>query len=66
MLWTSKSNDSLVKIYLIVQKIHCMNTNLAEFPFYRVAAEINAQSAVVKMCVSWKAETMASSQRTVR
>jgi len=53
MLWTSNSCDSLVKVCFIVQKIHYMNTNVAEFPVYRAAAaeEINAQSAVLKMCV---------------
>jgi hypothetical protein len=47
MLWTSKPYDSLVKIYFTVQKIHYMNTHVAEFPFYRAAEEINAQSDVL-------------------
>ena len=52
MLWTSKPYDSLVKVYFIVQKIHYMNKNVAEFPFYRAGEEINAQSAVLEMCVA--------------
>jgi hypothetical protein len=52
MLWTSKSYDSLVKVYFIAQTIHCMNNNMAEFPFYRAAEEINAQSDVLKLCVA--------------
>jgi hypothetical protein len=42
-----------------------MSKKVAEFPFYRDAEEINAQSAVLKMCVVWPRETMASAQRTV-
>jgi hypothetical protein len=34
-----------------MQKIHYMSKKVAEFPFYRDAEEINAQSAVLKMCV---------------
>jgi len=43
-----------------------MNKKVSEFPFYRAGEEINAQSAVRKMCVAWTPETMASSQRTVQ